>query len=92
MIEDSNPADSESNPKTEPTVKKFEKGDMTKAPPWCNFMREHIIPINGWNYKCIGYTPNFEVVLQVVGPTSKTKKKFSDHGLPMPKFPVYPAP
>ena len=70
----------------EPTVKKVEKGDMTKAPPWCNFMRGHVYAVNGWWYRCVGYTPQFEVVLKVVGPTSDTKKKFRARGIPLQKI------
>ena len=71
----------------ETTVKKIEKGDMTKAPPWCNFMRDHLVAVNGWWYTCVGYTPQFEVVLKVHSPTSETKKRFRAAGLPFPKLP-----
>lgn len=68
----------------EPAVTKVEKGDLVQPPAWCNFMREHVIPINGWNYKCIGYTPKFEVVLECVGPTSATVQRYKKAKIPVP--------
>lgn len=67
-----------------PEVKQIEKGDLVQPPAWCNFMREQVIPINGWNYKCIGYTPKFEVVLECVGPTSSTVQRYKKAKIPVP--------
>lgn len=48
--------------------------------PWMNFTihpdgsNGEIIPLKGYNYRFVGYTKTGEVVLRVVGPTSKTIK------------------
>ena len=60
-------------------VKKIEKGDVIQAPPWCRFQVNEVIPLKGFNFRCIGYTntPKFEPVFQCVGPTSKHEKEMT---------------
>lgn len=69
------------NENSEMTAKKVEKGDVIQAPQWCKFQIDEVIPLKGWNFKCIGYTPIFEPVFKCIGPTSKTKESMSHQKL-----------
>lgn len=49
-----------------------------KQPPWVKFTTEEIIPLKGYNFKCVGYGKEWEVILKCIGPTSKTIKENSE--------------
>lgn len=49
--------------------------EKVKAPDWCVFTAGETFPLRGFNFECIGYTKNFEVVLKAVGITGKEAKR-----------------
>lgn len=63
------------NAPSPPQAPAAQKPQTIPAPAYCNIAPGEMLPMRGFNWKVVGYTKDFEMVLKCEGMTGKRRKE-----------------
>lgn len=73
-LEASAPSTASNEDKKEEVEARVPKQKMIQAPPYCVFNVDERIPMRGYNWRVVGYTKEFMLVLKCEGMTGRLMK------------------